>query len=65
MPKTKRNGKGIFDIAFEKTLFDNAHLHFDDLLQDPELKAKFKEFCEFYHRKMIEKWFPKRRRSSV
>jgi len=24
MPKTKRNGKDVFDIAFEKALFDNA-----------------------------------------
>ena len=56
MPRTK-NDRDIFELAFEKALFDNAHVHFDTVFQNPELKVKFKEFCTLYHQTMVKKWF--------
>lgn len=57
---SKKKEKGLFDVAFEKALFDNAYINFDDIFQHPELMEKFREFCELYHKVMIEKWFSKK-----
>lgn len=54
MPKIKKE-RDLFDLAFEKALFDNAYMHFDIRLQDPELKAKFRELIDLYVEKFSSK----------
>lgn len=51
----QKKSKDLFDLAFEKALFDNAHMHFDIRLQDPDLRAKFRELLDLYVQKFCSK----------
>ena len=48
----KKRHRGLFDAAFERSLFENAFVIFDDLFQEREVKDKFLEFCTVYQRAM-------------
>lgn len=51
----KKKYTGLFDAAFERALFENAVVIFDDLFQEREVKEQFVRFCEVYHRALLRR----------
>ena len=54
--KSKSKYEQLFDLGFEKAIFDGSHTAFDGMIwEDREVKERFLEFCAFLFRRGMEK----------